>query len=337
MESLPSFSILIPARDEAVGLPALLTSLTNQEVRPQEVLIIDDESADETAQVIRNYQSQMPFLVRLLKSRGSGKKTALLTGLSVAQGEVVLTIDADTRLMPGALLRILAPFHKPEVQMSAAYVRFWDANAYNRAGWGRRFLLAFQALEMAGILALTAGSWARGEPLTVNGAFLAYRLAAFLTVGGWGEAPHPGGDDELFMQRLYQAYGVKALAFSGAIAETRPALSWAELWHQRCRWLTKKRYYTFPWTRIGLLTLALVPFLFWAVLWIKPLWAVAHLLVTGSLQAFLIARGMQSLGLPRFLWRWYPLAQFFYPIYGIVLGLCLLRRRFVWKGRLYKV
>jgi cellulose synthase/poly-beta-1,6-N-acetylglucosamine synthase-like glycosyltransferase len=331
-----SVSILIPVRNEAGGLSRLLETLEKESFPILEVLIIDDHSTDGTAQVIEAWRSRMRFPMYYLENAGIGKKAALLTGLRAARGEIIVTLDADTVPEKGALERLVRPFCSPAVQMSAAYVRFWDGAAYSQGDFWRQFLLAFQALEMAGILALTAGSWQRGEPLTVNGAFLAYRREAFEAVGGWGSAPHPGGDDEFLMRRIYQRYGAAALVFSGAVAETRPALSWSEFWHQRRRWLSKERYAPLSLTQAGLLLLGLTHLLFWGLLFYSPTWAIAHLIVTGLLQASIIEAGRRAMKLPATLWAWYGLAQLWYPIYVVALGILLWKREFQWRGRKYK-
>ncbi len=332
----PQVSILIPARNERECLPHVLAALKKEASRVLEVIVIDDHSTDGTAEIVREWQRGVPFSLRCLRNEGAGKKAALLTGIKAAHGEVIITLDADTVPEPGALERLIRPFCRASVQMSAAYVRFWDGTAYESGGLARRFLLGFQALEMAGFLALTAGSWQRGEPITVNGAFLAYRKEAYEAVGGWGDAPHPGGDDEFLMQRLYRRYGAQALVFSGAVAQTRPALSWQTFWHQRRRWLSKQRYYLFFWTQAGLALLGLTHFLFWLIALFSLPWALAHLCVTGALQAWVIAAGLQKLRLPRFLWLWYPLAQMWYPVYVVMLGIMVWRGGFWWRGRWYK-
>jgi len=335
-QQAPRVSILIPARNEGACLPEVLEALTQEPLLNTEVLVLDDHSTDATAEVVQSWQERVAFPLRYVRSEGMGKKAALLAGIKAAQGEILVTLDADTVPEPGAFEKLLRPFHKASVQMSAAYVRFWDEEAYEKVSLGKRFMLAFQALEMAGFLALTAGSWQRKEPITVNGAFLAYRRQAFEAVGGWGDAPHPGGDDELLMQRIYKRYGADALVFSGAVAQTRPALSWQEFWNQRRRWISKQRYYLFFWTRAGLALLGLTYLLFWLLLLLSPGWALAHLCITGILQAGLIAAGMRKVGLPRFLWGWYGLAQVWYPVYVVILGLLLWRGGFWWRGRWYK-
>ena len=329
-------SLIIPARNEAERLPALLEALSKETFPLLEVIVVDDHSTDATREATHAWQERLPFPLHYLSSAGVGKKAALLTGLRAARGEIVITLDADTVPLPGAIETLMRPFTYPTVHMSAAYVRFWNTTAFEKGDFFQRFLLAFQALEMAGILALTAGSWQRGEPITVNGAFLAYRRAAFEEVGGWGEAPHPGGDDELLMQRIYRQIGPQALAFSGAVAETRPAQSWRELWHQRHRWLSKTRYAILPWVRAGLLALGLTHLLFWGLLLFEPKLALLHLGVTGALQAWVIEAGRRAMHLPAFLWLWYPLSQLWYPVYVACLLLIRWRRRFWWRGRWYE-
>src|SRR4051812_46085183 len=48
-----SVTVIIPARNEAHNLPALLRSIAVQSIQPLEVLVVDDESSDGTAEVAR--------------------------------------------------------------------------------------------------------------------------------------------------------------------------------------------------------------------------------------------------------------------------------------------
>jgi 4,4'-diaponeurosporenoate glycosyltransferase len=101
------FSVVIPARDEAGRLPALLESLQNQSHRPLEILVIDDHSTDGTADVARRGGAR-GIASAPLPAGWRGKTWACQQGAREARGAWLLFLDADLRLLPDALARIAA-------------------------------------------------------------------------------------------------------------------------------------------------------------------------------------------------------------------------------------
>lgn len=59
--SIEKISVLIPCRNEAGNLPALLDDLAAQTLLPAEVWVLDDGSTDDTESLIRFYQNKVPF------------------------------------------------------------------------------------------------------------------------------------------------------------------------------------------------------------------------------------------------------------------------------------
>ncbi len=100
-------SVIIPARNEEENLPHLLDSIRAQSLQPKEVIVVDDCSSDRTAEiaarcgatVIRNTE---------LPAGWTGKNWALWNGFLASSGEVLAFFDADVRLAPPALERLLA-------------------------------------------------------------------------------------------------------------------------------------------------------------------------------------------------------------------------------------
>jgi glycosyltransferase involved in cell wall biosynthesis len=97
----PAVSILIPARNEARNIGRLLTSIREQEYPSYEVLVYDDASEDNTARIVEERGDKR---VRLLRGSGPpvgwvGKVYALYEATRHAQGEVLLFLDADARLV----------------------------------------------------------------------------------------------------------------------------------------------------------------------------------------------------------------------------------------------
>ena len=130
---LPPVSVVIPARNEAHNLPRLLESLRTQSLAPLEILVVDDQSEDDTAAVA------VAGGARVLRSQPLpqgwlGKPWACWQGAQQAQGEILVFLDADTALENQGLRRVLSawverrglvsvwPYHRmlrPYEQLSA--------------------------------------------------------------------------------------------------------------------------------------------------------------------------------------------------------------------------
>ncbi len=106
LESMPSLSVIIPARNEAHNLPTLLGSLAAQSVRPCEILVVDDGSTDRTAEVARELGARV-IASEPLPEGWRGKTWACHQGAQAATGELLCFVDADTWFEPGGLARIL--------------------------------------------------------------------------------------------------------------------------------------------------------------------------------------------------------------------------------------
>ena len=100
-------SIVIPARNEAKTLPLLLADLTAQTRAPHEIIVVNDNSEDETEQIARAFGVKVISLTD--KPDGwVGKCWACQQGAETATGDSLLFLDADVRLAPDALSRILS-------------------------------------------------------------------------------------------------------------------------------------------------------------------------------------------------------------------------------------
>ncbi len=135
----PPVSVLIPARDEATTLPHLLAALAAQSLQPQEVIVIDDHSTDDTAAIARQASTSLPLRVIQpppLPADWCGKTWALHHGVLASCGEVLVFLDADTEPAPQFLERLIArheqqgglvsvqPYHrteKPYEQLSVLF------------------------------------------------------------------------------------------------------------------------------------------------------------------------------------------------------------------------
>ncbi len=242
-----SVSILIPARNEAANIAACLHAILNQHYPKAllEIIVINDHSTDETANIILQLQTLHPNL-RLLHLAdfvngvplNAYKKKALEIGVAHARGELIVTTDADCLAQPNWLLLLTSLYEMQRPHCIAAPVNFHGE---------KNLLERFQSLDYAGTMVLTgAGIHARTFRLS-NGANLAFSKATFEEVQGYeGINQIASGDDMLLVHKIAARYpdGVAFLKNPGATVFTKAKPSWPEFWQQRIRWATKSTAYS---------------------------------------------------------------------------------------------
>ncbi|KRT78036.1 MAG: family 2 glycosyl transferase [Armatimonadetes bacterium CSP1-3] len=94
--SRPLASVVIPAHNYGRYLAAAVESALGQTYAPLEVIVVDDGSTDDTAEILRGFAGR----VRALRLEGRGVAAARNAGLFAAEGEYVLFLDADDLLLP---------------------------------------------------------------------------------------------------------------------------------------------------------------------------------------------------------------------------------------------
>jgi len=107
-------SLIIPAYNEERYLARCLDAVAAQTVRPYEVIVVDNNSSDRTAEIARRY----PF-VTLLSETQQGRVFARNAGFDAATGTVLARIDADAVLPPQWTERVAAYYAKPGSQRHA--------------------------------------------------------------------------------------------------------------------------------------------------------------------------------------------------------------------------
>ncbi len=96
-------SVLIPLFNEAESLPELhdwIVRVMNENEFSYEILFVDDGSKDRSWEVIRRLSLKNTHVRGIRFTRNYGKTAALQTGFQVAQGEVIITMDADLQDSP---------------------------------------------------------------------------------------------------------------------------------------------------------------------------------------------------------------------------------------------
>lgn len=121
----PRVSVMIPARDEQGGIEACVRSaLENQEV-DVEVVVLDDHSTDQTAQIVQNLAAE-DSRVRYVRGRAlppewNGKQFACFQLAEVAEHDRFLFLDADVRLQPDAVRKLVDYQNDTQADLLSAF------------------------------------------------------------------------------------------------------------------------------------------------------------------------------------------------------------------------
>jgi len=191
-------SIIVPARNEAHNLPALLASLARLEPAPGEIIVVDDHSDDGTGDIARAAGARV-VTPPPLPPGWLGKPWACHHGVRAARGRYLLLTDADTVHAPDSVGRALARLRATGAGLLSVVpthiaVRPWE-----------RLQGVFQLLLL---IACRAGGRRRraGERRFSIGQYLLFDRAAYDRVGG-----HPAVRDrvaeDLAFARMVEAAG----------------------------------------------------------------------------------------------------------------------------------
>jgi dolichyl-phosphate beta-glucosyltransferase len=108
----PEISIVIPAFNEALRLPATLDRVERYLVAagtPAEVIVVDDGSRDATGDVVRERAARWPQLRLVAAGRNSGKGAAVRLGMAAAHGRFRVFSDADLSVPIDDIEKLLGP------------------------------------------------------------------------------------------------------------------------------------------------------------------------------------------------------------------------------------
>jgi glycosyltransferase involved in cell wall biosynthesis len=184
------FSVVVPAFNEAALLPACLSSLADQDFPGgYEVIVVDNNSADQTRQIAELYGATV------VSEERAGVCWARQAGTLAADGEIIVSTDADTTFPRDWLSRIDNTFSAtPGCVAVSGPCHFLDA-----PWWGRLYVwILFRAVNVV--------SHVTGRVVYASATNIAFRSSAF---AGYDTNATQGGD-ELGLLRCLRSRGVIA-------------------------------------------------------------------------------------------------------------------------------
>jgi chlorobactene glucosyltransferase len=343
-KSGPLVSVLIPARNEAGRIGPCLSSLIDQDYSNIEILVLDDHSEDETAEIAKRFRDVRLFTGQPLPKGWTGKSWACHQLANAATGELVLFTDADTihsheavsaavreQQRTGADLLSLWPYQVNETMserlvipllyvVGGSYVPHWLVSWCQAAQWPLHYL---------------PKGWV-GNLGVANGQFLLFRRESYDRIGGH-EAVRDQIAEDIALARAIASQignGMRLInANAVLLVRCRMYQSLAEIWHG----FTKNLRPVFARGNLGFLVAVGGQFL----VFVLPFLLVIFSSSLASIAEVSLIYCIRVVAAIRYRGSW--LSVLLHPIgYTLALAIALnsLRRTIgagvTWKGRVYR-
>jgi hyaluronan synthase len=110
---LPALTVIIPAYNEGAQILSTVRSVMASQYPRQrlQVVCIDDGSQDDTCRWMKMAKREFPGNLQVIRqAKNAGKRAALMVGFAKTKGQVVVTLDSDSEILPGTLAELVSPF-----------------------------------------------------------------------------------------------------------------------------------------------------------------------------------------------------------------------------------
>jgi dolichol-phosphate mannosyltransferase len=140
VKSIPSLSIIVPTYKEAENLPLLVPQLAaalNPRGWAWEVIVVDDNSPDQTREVLDQLTVRFPQVRSLIRTKDRGLSSAVLAGLELAQNEYVVVMDADLSHPPESVPALIDALNtgRADFVIGSRYVAGGKTEDWSRLRW----------------------------------------------------------------------------------------------------------------------------------------------------------------------------------------------------------
>lgn len=286
----PPVSVVLCVRNEEKNIAEYLPHILNQRYRLFEVLVVNDNSTDETWFRLLDFQKKYSNLTVLNVPFATppGKKTALTLGIKQAKYDLILLTDADCKPASPYWIQEMQRALRPGKKIVLGFSPYMHAQGFLNT------FIRFEAIQTA----VQYFSFAlAGMPYMGVGRNLMYNRQLFLQVDGFTTHREiASGDDDLFINAVANKQNTAVVLTPDSFVYTRPKHTWAGYYYQKSRhFSTGKHYQRHHQVLLG--GLALSHFF--------------HLVGILVLMAFPEER---SLAISLFMVRYAVVAGFYYPI-----------------------
>ncbi len=257
-------SVIVPCYNEEAVIEKSLKSLINQTYPFIEIIVVDDGSEDRTLSIAKSMEYVYEYKsLKVYTKKNEGKAKALNYGIKKAKGELILCVDADSKLETNAVELMVQHFKDPSIAAVAGSV--YISNQDNL--WTK-----LQALEYIEGLNMVRNAQAFWKLVNIiPGPIGMFRKSALLEVGGYEDDTF-AEDCDLTLRLIAKGYKIDFEL--DALSYTEAPENLLDLLKQRYRWtrgilqsIRKHRKYIINFFENPSLSIVLFYMLFEAIIW----------------------------------------------------------------------
>lgn len=240
LKNLPEFSIIVAAKDEAKNIENLITGLSkiNYPIDIYEVIIVNDNSKDETLQRAKEFAKKLDNfkIVTAVDKIYPGKRGALDYGISLSRYSNIIITDADCKPENNWLLH-----HSKKNSTGCDFVfgvaPFYQKNScVNKISCYENFRNTLLSISAANL----------GFPYTASARNFSFRKDAFKKIGGYENTTDTisGDDDLLLREAVKNNFKICVLTTAGSFVYSEAKKTFKEYFSQRARHTQSSLHYS---------------------------------------------------------------------------------------------
>lgn len=210
-------TVIATVKNEGLSIRRLLDSLLSQIRQPDEIVIVDGGSTDDTVSILQEYARQRHPFLRVLQAPGTNISTGRNLAIQAASGEIIVSTDAGVRFGPDWLKHLVEPFEtNPEAPDVVSGFFVPDPQSVFEVAMGATVLPAVDEIDPQRFLPSSRS--------------VAFRRQVWKEVGGYPE--WMTFSEDLLFDMALKNRGYRFVFAPEAVVQFRPRASLSAFWRQ---------------------------------------------------------------------------------------------------------